>query len=106
MAEGNVGGKEIQRLAKGDKSRTARHSDMMNEIIDALNALQNITISPQSLGKFVYAAGNVVLQLNLANASNIPDPPPSGTFVLGAIDGGVQWIATQDCAGEIDGGSA
>lgn len=25
-------------------------------------------------------------------------PPPSGTYVLGAINGVIQWIETEDCA--------
>jgi hypothetical protein len=29
--------------------------------------------------------------------NEIPPPPESGTHVLGAIDGVVQWIATEDC---------
>ena len=27
----------------------------------------------------------------------LPEPPASGTHVLGAIDGAIQWIATEDC---------
>jgi hypothetical protein len=27
----------------------------------------------------------------------IPDPPTTGTYVLGAIDGVIQWLATEDC---------
>jgi hypothetical protein len=27
----------------------------------------------------------------------LPEPPASGTHVLGAIDGTIQWIATEDC---------
>lgn len=29
--------------------------------------------------------------------SGIPEPPESGTFVLGAVDGALSWIATEDC---------
>ena len=29
---------------------------------------------------------------------NIPAPPTSGTHVLGAISGAIQWIATEECA--------
>ncbi len=62
--EGTTGGTKIERLKKGDKDRTARHADVMNEIIDKLNALHNMTVSPQGAGKFIYADGNIVLQLN------------------------------------------
>jgi hypothetical protein len=27
----------------------------------------------------------------------IPAPPASGTHVLGAVDGAIQWIATEEC---------
>jgi len=62
--EGKTGGKKIARLEKGDKTRTARHAEVMNEIIAAINALNNITVSPAGIGKFIYSDGNVVLQLN------------------------------------------
>lgn len=29
--------------------------------------------------------------------SGIPEPPGSGTFVLGAVDGALAWIATEEC---------
>jgi hypothetical protein len=29
--------------------------------------------------------------------SGIPEPPGSGTFVLGSIGGQIQWIATEEC---------
>lgn len=70
---------KIARLAKGDKARTARHADVMNEIIDRLNAVLSMTLSPGGIGKFVYSDGNVVLQLNTT------DTCPTGG---GGIDGG------------------
>lgn len=42
-------------------------------------------------------------QINSINGQQLPaignytNPPSSGTFVLGSIDGQIQWIATQDC---------
>jgi hypothetical protein len=44
-----------------------------------------------------------IAQLNSVNGENLPaigqysEPPQTGTFVLGAIGGTIQWIATQDC---------
>jgi hypothetical protein len=64
--EGQSGGKQIARLKTGDKTRTARHADVMNEIIDALNALQNMTVSPTGTGKFIYSDANAVLDLTNA----------------------------------------
>jgi hypothetical protein len=29
--------------------------------------------------------------------ARIPEPPTSGTYVLGSINGAIQWIATENC---------
>lgn len=98
--------REIQRLDKGDKTRTARHASVMNEIIDRVNALTNLRVQPgkDENGKFLLSDSNAILQTPLG----IPTPPSSGTYVLGAINGAVQWIATEQCRCDnavIDGGS-
>lgn len=42
-------------------------------------------------------------QLNYINGEYLPaignyiNPPKSGTFILGSINGQIQWIATQNC---------
>jgi hypothetical protein len=42
-------------------------------------------------------------QLNTINGQQLPaignysTPPSTGTFVLGSVNGSIQWIATQDC---------
>jgi hypothetical protein len=61
MAEGESGGKKIERLAKGDKTRTARHASVMNELIDKVNLLLAMTVSPMTKGKFIFSDANVVL---------------------------------------------
>ena len=45
-----------------------------------------------------------IAQLNTVNGQQVPaigqytaNAPSSGTYVLGSIDGSIQWIATQDC---------
>ena len=44
-----------------------------------------------------------IAQLNSVNGEDLPaigqysEPPQTGTYVLGSIDGVIQWIATQDC---------
>lgn len=35
--------------------------------------------------------------LSWAAAGGIPTPPASGTHVLGAVDGALQWITTEEC---------
>ena len=37
----------------------------------------------------------------------LPDAPETGTYVLGSIDGTVQWLSTSDCSnGSVDGGDS
>ena len=96
MAEQSGSSRKIERLKKGDKERTARHADVMNELIDQLNAWGAIKVSPDGGGKFIFSDANVILQL--AKNLGIPDPPGSGTYWLAAIDGVVSWQpTTTDC---------
>lgn len=53
---------------------------------------------------FVSGANYIPLaQLNSINGQQLPaignysTPPSGGTYVLGSINGQIQWIATQDC---------
>jgi hypothetical protein len=79
--EAQSGAKKIARLSKGDKARTARHAAVMNEIIDAVNAIlsgsvlikQDLNTGDNPTGKFHFADANSMLELHL---------PPGG----GAID--------------------
>jgi hypothetical protein len=107
MAEGGTGGKKIERLSKGDSTRTARHADVMNEIIDRVNSFLGMTVTPKGKGKFIFSESNIVL--DASKMGGVPDPPATGTYVLGAIDSVVQWMATDLCGcdqGTIDGGTA
>jgi hypothetical protein len=61
--EGQTGVKKIERLSKGDKTRTALHAQVMNEIIDAINALRSATVKPDNTGKFHFSDSNTVLEL-------------------------------------------
>lgn len=108
--EGQSGAQQIARLEKGDSTRTAMHADVMNEIIDAVNRMLALTVSPQGAGKFIWSDANGVLQIEASTGTGCGDeePPDEGTFVCGSVDGVKQWIETTDCAAEggIDGGSA
>ena len=38
---------------------------------------------------------------NYLDKNGLPDPPSeSGTYVLGCVDGVIQWIETEDCDSE------
>lgn len=47
-------------------------------------------------------AGPITLQITTVNGvrkiSILLDPPTDGTYLLGSVDGEVQWIATEECA--------
>jgi hypothetical protein len=96
----------ITRLEKGDTTRTAMHTAVMNEIIDKLNTLLAIEVKPQGAGKFIYSDGNVVFENSAAGGCGDTEPPAEGTFVCGSVEGVKQWIETIECAcGTIDGGT-
>ncbi len=86
--EGQTGTNQIERLAKGDKTRTARHSAVMNEIIDRLNSLLKMEVKPGSGEPSIQIAeGNAVLTVG----SGLPEAPTSGIFVLTDRNGNVEW---------------
>jgi hypothetical protein len=63
--EGQSGALKIERLAKGDTTRTARHAEVMNEIIDAINAMRNgkVIRSGSGKGKLLHSDSNMVIDL-------------------------------------------
>ncbi len=96
---------KIARLKKGDKSRTLLHASVGNELIDAINAILNAKVSPQSAGAFYFSDGNVVLKLTPAASSDsaLPSyPETDGTYVLGVVISGgsptLQWLNTDTCS--------
>jgi hypothetical protein len=69
--EGATGGVKIARLEKGDRKRTALHADMMNEIIDKVNSLLSMSVSPDGAGKFIYADANTVLEIKATGSVTV-----------------------------------
>jgi len=44
------------------------------------------------------SAGDLMKNFNYLDQKELPDPPSgSGTFVLGCVDGVVQWLDTEGC---------
>jgi hypothetical protein len=39
----------------------------------------------------------VIQNIQTTIDNNLPNPPGSGTYVLGSVNGVVQWIQTEDC---------
>lgn len=81
MADDGGGGlKNIARLSTGDKSRTARHASVMNELIDRVNALSNVRVTTQKTttpdekpsGKQIVSDANSVLTLKLPQGGELP----------------------------------
>ncbi len=52
----------IERVLAG-QSPTLLHADKANELIDAVNSLKAMTISPTTAGKVVHSDGNTVIQI-------------------------------------------
>lgn len=58
----NNGGAKIDRVVRGEEP-TLLHTDKANELIDTVNALQDIRISPSDAGSVEYSATNVMITL-------------------------------------------
>lgn len=104
MAEGATGGTRIERLKKGDKTRTAQHADVMNEIIDKLNALWSMQVVPGTAGEFFYSDGNVVLLSN-AGTVTVTTGDTSGGVDVSTLSGVTTITFDQDLFSISDGGN-
>lgn len=94
--EGGSGSRKIARLTKGDKTRTARHAAVMNEIIDRLNAFSNAKVIREKANSDGSASGKIVQSdanwvLHLKDGLGVPNPPTSGIYALIDRDGTVSW---------------
>ncbi len=69
--QGETGGEEIATFEVGNSDRTPMHADAMNEIVDSLNALKQMTVSPTEAGKLVWSDSNVVLQLDATGSISV-----------------------------------
>jgi len=49
-------------------------------------------------GGGLYWAGSGTVQDEELGFNLVPDPPASGTYVLGSVNGTIQWLATEACA--------
>jgi hypothetical protein len=67
--------------------RTIRAKDLDNNN-KKLTVLQGEGTPPSYTVK--YTPDGIILNV-------LPTPPASGTHVLGAVNGAVQWLATEDC---------
>ncbi len=98
--EGKGGsGKKIERLVKGDHTRTLMHTDVGNQLIERVN--RPLEVSPTGAGKFIESDANVVLQL-FPGTDTFPDPEDTAKtyvwfaeFVDGAWD--FSWKETTEC---------
>ncbi len=82
MAEGATGGQQIALLEKGNSDRTAQHADVMNEIINAINKLYAMTVTPQGAGKFIWSDANGILDISGGAGGGV-------TVTTGDTSGGV-----------------
>lgn len=84
---------DFQNLAKGARGVTnadypyaIKSTDLMKNFVFATLDIDSSLFDEQTT-----SGGHIQRRLK------IPAVPNSGTFVLGAKDGEIQWIATEDC---------
>jgi len=58
----------IDELQKGDKTRTARHAAVMNEIITELNKLLEMSFAPEGIAQLVESEGSIKIMFNISDA--------------------------------------
>jgi hypothetical protein len=117
MAEEGAGSsKQIARLEKGNSERTARHAEVMNEIINRLNGFSTATVritnlvpGVQPTGQFLVSDSNVVLELKTGAGFPTPEDTTK-TYVWFAEfveDAWVfSWRETEICDCGVDGGDS
>jgi hypothetical protein len=87
----------IKKLTAGS-SDTLLSASRANEIIDAVNALLGMRVTPLGTGKLLVSGPSCVLDLTTTPAESVfPEVPQTGTYVLGTIDGVLTWIETEVC---------
>ena len=74
--------REIKKLVKRDKDRTMRHAAVGNELIDALNAILKLGVSPDRAGSFSFSDGNGKLKLNTVDLVACDESGNQKTFRL------------------------
>ena len=61
-------------------------SDLMKNFVYC-----NIDVDPTMIENIIGQSGHLSRRLK------IPPVPPAGTHILGAVDGALQWLATEEC---------
>lgn len=84
----------IPQFVKGDRDRTPMHAEAANEIVNGINVLLNLALSPDWVGKLSMGDANTILDLqNLVDYIDalIPAPPTSGGYAFVAENGTKEW---------------
>ena len=86
----------IDRFKKGDKSRTPMHADAINEIVNAVNVLINLEVSPNWIGALRMGDQNAILDLDslvayIDGITDLPAPPKTGISVIRSNAGSAAW---------------
>lgn len=98
MPEGTAGTQTIERLKKGDDGRTALHASVINEIIDRVNALSNMTLTKSGTGEGKVLSSDSNTVLDLGDVGSIPDPETNATYVWSVTNFVQSWKETEECA--------
>ena len=84
---------DFQALAQGATGTTNKDYPYA---IKATDLMKDFVFATLDIAEGVYEE-ITGLQGHRQRKLKIPSPPSSGTYVLGAIGGQMQWIATEDC---------
>lgn len=84
---------DFQQLAQGPSGTT--NADYPYSI-KATDLMKDFVFATLDIAEGVYE-DTTGLQGHRQRRLKIPTPPGGGTYVLGAVGGEIQWIATEDC---------
>lgn len=84
---------DFQALAQGATGTTNKDYPYA---IRATDLMKDFVFATLDIEEGVYEE-TTGLQGHRQRRLKIPSPPSSGTYVLGAVDGSFQWIATEEC---------
>lgn len=85
---------DFQALAQGATGTTNRDYPYAIKATDLMKDFVFATLDIEE-GLYEETTG---LQGHRQRKLKIPTPPSSGTHVLGAVNGAIQWIATEECS--------
>lgn len=85
---------DFQQLAQGATGTTNRDYPYA---IKATDLMKNFVFATLDIAEGVYEETSGA-QGHRQRRLKIPTPPSAGTYVLGSVNGTIQWVATEECS--------